>query len=82
VVRPRRKERFARLIQRRVRAFALAEGRRRLRRQSQPDLVARQGSCGRLRPDVSKRPIAGANSAWPREGDLRRKVGLPARLST
>jgi hypothetical protein len=40
VERPRRKERFARLIHRRVRAFGPAFGRRRLRRQSQSDLAA------------------------------------------
>ena len=40
VERPRRKVRFARLIHRRGRAFWPAFGRRRLRRQSQPDLVA------------------------------------------
>jgi hypothetical protein len=45
--RPRRKERFARLIQRRGRAFRRTYGPRRLRRQSQPDLVATQGDNGR-----------------------------------
>ena len=43
--RPRRKERFARLIQRRGRAFWRAFGPRRLRRQSQPALVATQGGA-------------------------------------
>jgi hypothetical protein len=41
--RPRRKERVARLIQRRGRALWPAIGRRRLGRQSQPDLVATYG---------------------------------------
>jgi hypothetical protein len=41
-VRPRRVVRFARLIHRRVRAFGPAFGRRRLRRQFQPDLLATQ----------------------------------------
>jgi hypothetical protein len=41
--RPRRKVRFARLIQRRVRAFWRTFGPRRLRRQSEPALVATQG---------------------------------------
>jgi hypothetical protein len=39
VEQPRRVVRFARLIHRRVRAFRPALGRRRLRRQSQPDLA-------------------------------------------
>jgi hypothetical protein len=42
VVRPRRVVRFARLMHRRVRALGSAFGRRRLRRQSQPGLVATQ----------------------------------------
>ena len=42
VVRPRRVVRFARLIHRRVRAFWPAYGRRRLRRQFEPGLVATQ----------------------------------------
>jgi hypothetical protein len=42
VERPRRKERFARLIDRRVRAFWQAFGPRRLRRQTQPALDAAQ----------------------------------------
>jgi hypothetical protein len=43
VVRPRRKVRFARLIQRRVRALGQAFGLRRLRRQSDADRLAPQG---------------------------------------
>jgi hypothetical protein len=43
VERPRRKVRFARLIHRRVRAFWPAFGRRRLQRQSQPELLATRG---------------------------------------
>jgi len=43
VERPRRKERFARLIHRRVRAFWRTCGPRRLRRRSDPDVVATQG---------------------------------------
>jgi hypothetical protein len=38
--------RFARLIDRRVRAFGRTFGPRRLRRQSEPDLVATQGGAG------------------------------------
>jgi hypothetical protein len=45
VERPRRVVRFARLIHRRVRAFGLVFGQRRLRRQSQPELVATQGDA-------------------------------------
>jgi hypothetical protein len=43
VVRPRRKVRFARLIDRRVRAFWQAFGLRRLRRQIDADRIAPQG---------------------------------------
>jgi hypothetical protein len=43
VERPRRNERFAQLIQWRGRAFWRTCGPRRLRRQSQPDLVATHG---------------------------------------
>src|SRR5215207_11608182 len=43
VERPRRMVRFVRLMHRRVRAFWPAFGRRRLRRQSQPDLSTTQG---------------------------------------
>jgi hypothetical protein len=46
VERPRRVVRFARLIQRRGRAFWRTYGSRRLRRQSQPDLVDHLGWCG------------------------------------
>jgi hypothetical protein len=42
-VRPRRVVRFARLIHRRGRDLGPAFGRRRLRRRSQPALVATQG---------------------------------------
>jgi hypothetical protein len=45
VVRPRRKERFARLMQRRVRAFWQAFGLRRLRRHSDADRIATQGGA-------------------------------------
>ena len=43
VERPGRKVRFARLIHRRVRAFWRTCGPRRLRRRSDPDVVATQG---------------------------------------
>jgi hypothetical protein len=43
VERPRRVVRFARLMHRRDRAFGPAFGRRRLRRQSQPDLITTYG---------------------------------------
>jgi hypothetical protein len=45
VERPRRVVRFARLIHRRVRAFGPAFGPRRLRRQSEPALVAAEGDA-------------------------------------
>jgi hypothetical protein len=48
VERPRRVVRFARLIHRRGRAFVPAFSRRRLRRQSQPGLVATQGGAAHL----------------------------------
>jgi hypothetical protein len=73
VERPRRKERFARLIQRRGRAFWPTFGRRRLRRRSQPALVAMQGGgglSGVLLSDISKaiRPVGRAApvAGWPR----------------
>ena len=50
VERPRRTVRFARLIQRRVRAFGRTCGPRRLWRQSQPALVATQGGRDEDRP--------------------------------
>ena len=54
VERPRRVVRFARLIQRRVRAFRRTFGPRRLRRQSKPDQAA------------SQRDGAEARWRWPR----------------
>jgi hypothetical protein len=56
VERPRRKVRFARLIQRRVRAFWRTYGPRRLRRQSQADLIATLGDTAANRLErVSQR---------------------------
>ena len=57
--------RFARLIQRRVRAFWRTCGPRRLRRQSQPDLVATEGGLSDLGVSLlpvihDLRPLAGA----------------------
>jgi hypothetical protein len=52
VERPSRVVRFTRLIHRRGRAFWQAFGRRRLRRQSQPDLVATESDAA-LRRQVS-----------------------------
>jgi hypothetical protein len=46
VVRPRRKERFARLIKRRVRALGRTCGPRRLRRHSKPARIATGGGAG------------------------------------
>jgi hypothetical protein len=46
VVRPRRKVRFARLIDRRVRAFGRTFGPRRLRRRSEPVRIATGGGVG------------------------------------
>jgi hypothetical protein len=46
VVRPRRKERFARLIDRRVRAFGRTFGPRRLRRRSERVRIATGGGAG------------------------------------
>jgi len=65
VERPRRVVRFARLIHRRVRAFGPAFGRRRLRRQSQPALVATHRGTARPRPWRSWYP---STPAQPRPG--------------
>jgi hypothetical protein len=51
--------RFARLIHRGVRAFGPTFGRRRLRGQSQPELVATQGEAGN--PTIS---VALLSPAW------------------